>query len=304
MTARASYKHYFSIYANFRDEAPYLYEWIVYHLLIGVDHFYLYNHFSKDGFLEVLQPFIDRGIVTLNHITNSKTSQPKFIGTRECIQNYKNESQWIAFIDLDEFITLPDETSNIRLIMEPYESYNGIGMAWIFYGANGHLTQPDSLVLESYTKRQLFLSEGGVRHPWYKTIANPRKVNENNICNPHFLLYKDQNKTRFATVDENFKKIGQNQKGRTEELENPSYKKIYVSHFFTKSLEEFVFRKGVLPSDVGPSGRPYITADAPMEKRQEEATKTWRSYQNRDNIVEDKVLYKFVDKIKRYKLDE
>src|SRR5579883_479648 len=58
-------KYNLSIVAIFRNEKPYLREWIEYHRLVGVDHFYLYNNKSSDGSLEVLSPFIARGIVTL-----------------------------------------------------------------------------------------------------------------------------------------------------------------------------------------------------------------------------------------------
>ena len=51
--------------AIFKNEAPHLKEWIEYHLLVGVEHFYLYNNNSTDHFREVLQPYVDNGTVTL-----------------------------------------------------------------------------------------------------------------------------------------------------------------------------------------------------------------------------------------------
>ena len=38
--------------AIFQNEAPYLKEWIEYHRLIGVEHFYLYNNGSTDNYDE------------------------------------------------------------------------------------------------------------------------------------------------------------------------------------------------------------------------------------------------------------
>jgi hypothetical protein len=43
-------KHYLSICAIFKDEAPYLQEWIEFHRLLGVEKFYLYNNNSRDNF--------------------------------------------------------------------------------------------------------------------------------------------------------------------------------------------------------------------------------------------------------------
>lgn len=42
-------KHdYLSIGAIFKDEAPYLAEWIEFHRLVGVEHFFLYDNLSTD----------------------------------------------------------------------------------------------------------------------------------------------------------------------------------------------------------------------------------------------------------------
>ena len=56
-----------SICASFRNEAPYLREWIEFHRMMGVDRFYLYDNRSEDGWKAVLQPFIDMGIVEVTY---------------------------------------------------------------------------------------------------------------------------------------------------------------------------------------------------------------------------------------------
>src|SRR3984957_13412863 len=60
-------KHQLSICAIFKDEACFLKEWIEYHRLVGVDHFYLYNNESSDDFLKILQPYVHEGIVSLTN---------------------------------------------------------------------------------------------------------------------------------------------------------------------------------------------------------------------------------------------
>lgn len=57
-------KHYLSILSIFKNEAPFLKEFIEYYLLMGVDHFYLYNINSEDDYADILRPYIDKGIVT------------------------------------------------------------------------------------------------------------------------------------------------------------------------------------------------------------------------------------------------
>ena len=55
-----SYQYDITVGAIFQNEAPYLKEWIDYHKSVGVDHFVLYNHFSKDNYEEVLYPYINK----------------------------------------------------------------------------------------------------------------------------------------------------------------------------------------------------------------------------------------------------
>ena len=40
---------YLAICAIFRDEAPFLDEWIAFHRLMGVEHFFLYDNGSVDN---------------------------------------------------------------------------------------------------------------------------------------------------------------------------------------------------------------------------------------------------------------
>ena len=53
-----------AVVAILKNEAPYVKEWLDYHLLAGADHFFLYDNESPDNLKEVLQPYIDAGIVT------------------------------------------------------------------------------------------------------------------------------------------------------------------------------------------------------------------------------------------------
>lgn len=58
-----------------RNEAAYVREWIVYHLLVGVEHFYLYDNDSTDNTAEVLAPFVAKGVVTYRRWPGPATVQ-------------------------------------------------------------------------------------------------------------------------------------------------------------------------------------------------------------------------------------
>lgn len=54
-----------SIACIFRDDARFLKEWVAYHRLVGVEHFWLFNNLSVDEYQEVLAPYVAEGIVEL-----------------------------------------------------------------------------------------------------------------------------------------------------------------------------------------------------------------------------------------------
>ena len=95
-------KYSVSICAIFKNEAHNFKEWIEFHKIVGVEHFYLYNNFSEDNYLEILKPYIENNIVT---IVDWPFEGAQFTSYKHFYDNYKNETEWVSFLDLDEFIT-------------------------------------------------------------------------------------------------------------------------------------------------------------------------------------------------------
>ena len=107
-----------SVCAIFKNEAKYLKEWIEYHLLVGVDHFYLYNIDSTDQFMPVLAPYLEKKLITLvdwHDFIGEQDEANTFkwaLGTQ--IPAYENashfrairETKWLVNLDTDEFLSL------------------------------------------------------------------------------------------------------------------------------------------------------------------------------------------------------
>lgn len=140
-------KYRISICAIFKDEAPFLKEWLEYHEMIGVEHFYLYNNNSEDNYIEILQPYINKGNVTLidfpyNH-AQMKAYQDFYI-------KYRNETQWVSFLDIDEFF-VPIKANNLNEWIKSYEKYPVILIYWKMFGTTGLMKHDWSkLVIEQY----------------------------------------------------------------------------------------------------------------------------------------------------------
>lgn len=141
-------KYKVSICGIFRNEAPYMREWIEFHKLAGVDHFYLYNNFSNDDYSEVLAPYIENGDVTL---TEWPIQYGQIAAYRECIAKYRHETQWIGFIDLDEFV-VPKETDNIYDFLSRFSRRSAVLIYWKMFGSSGNMRRDTKrLITEDFT---------------------------------------------------------------------------------------------------------------------------------------------------------
>ena len=129
-TGKQQKKYTVAVCAIFKNESVFLKEWLEYHLLIGVEHFYLYNNFSEDNYQDILAPYIEKGQVTLTEWPVQFGQLPAY---KDCFQKAKDETRWIAYIDLDEFICLRRE-QNIRNWIQKYDKYPTVYVNWKQFG--------------------------------------------------------------------------------------------------------------------------------------------------------------------------
>ena len=102
--------YYLSIAACVKDEGRYLREWIEYHLWAGVEHFYIYDNGSQDNTREVLDPYMQSGVVTYRYwVAEIKSGGQQVRMYNDAAVRYRHCTKWLAFIDADEFITLTSE---------------------------------------------------------------------------------------------------------------------------------------------------------------------------------------------------
>ncbi len=229
-------KHQLSILSIFRDEAPYLKEWIEFHRIVGVEHFYLINHFSKDNFQEVLQPYIDAGIVELDHCgENLAKMQWNRLQQKLCrdkMVKIKNDTRWLAVIDIDEFL-FPTHEDNLITLLKQYENYAGLCVNWQMYGTSGIEKLEDGELL---TERLTWKAEENYdENRNIKSIIKPSLVNTNSSTHSiHFFHYL---KGHYA-VNENYKKTA-NRKSPTVNIS-----KIRINHYWTRD-KDYLYNKKI-----------------------------------------------------------
>ena len=94
-----------SICAVFRNEAPYLREWIEFHRIVGVEKFFLFNNRSEDDYKSVLTPYIESGLVELTqwphlvYYTDPKTGK-KLCAQEQAVRLATGMERCRSFVDV------------------------------------------------------------------------------------------------------------------------------------------------------------------------------------------------------------
>eukprot|EP00834_Sanchytrium_tribonematis_P003769 NODE_158_length_15065_cov_0.349125.p2 type:complete len:521 gc:universal NODE_158_length_15065_cov_0.349125:3782-5344(+) len=104
-----------------RGLIPYLAEFFEYYLLMGIDHFYIYNHELVPETLNLIQFYVDRGLATLIEWEADRKGWYFYqaAANNECIFNYRHYSKYLMFVDPDEFIKL--ENMDLKQLLRQFE---------------------------------------------------------------------------------------------------------------------------------------------------------------------------------------
>lgn len=142
-------KYHIAICSIFKNEAPFFKEFIIYHQMIGVEHFYFYNNNSTDDFQTVLRPFIEQGLVTLTDWPIKPGQIPAY---KHWYENFRQECDWVSFLDLDEMFC-PTFHYSLNQWLESYSKYPVIKIDWLMFGSSGiEVHDTSKMVMEQYTK--------------------------------------------------------------------------------------------------------------------------------------------------------
>lgn len=214
-----------------KNEAPYLPEYLEFHLLQGFDHFIFYDNKSDDNTVEILIPYIKQGLVELRQYPPHIITRNNFWMMEHLITEQVGVTEWIHFHALDERIYCPDGRA-IPELLKDYRQYGALCVAWEVYNSNGHHTKTPGLITERFTE----CFQDTPCH--IKTIIRPDCAITHE-GDPHNFRMKPG----YQSVDERFNNVS-----GPWNVANYSYNKIKNHHYQTMSREEFdsKMNKGLL----------------------------------------------------------
>ena len=213
--------YYLSICAIIKDEGPYLNEWIEWHVKSGVEHFYLFDNCSAIPQQNFISPENIKYCTVIPFPV--KDGNPQLQCYRQFLREYGLDSEWVAFIDADEFIRVVDKI-DLKVFLKDYEEHFALYIGWIVYNANGQLKYEKQPVRERFTNTTGYIENC----PRGKSIVRPKKIWKMGVHHPPPAWFGKQN-----IVDEDFNPL------RSIGGYKPPMNKIVIDHYFTKSWEEW-----------------------------------------------------------------
>lgn len=230
---RTGYKYNVAVCSIFKNEAPYLKEWIVFNHIVGVEHFYLYNNNSEDDYYSILKPYIASGLVTLIQWPKNQAQMECY---NDCIENYRSDTKWLGFIDIDEFI-VPKKQNDIYSILRTFEKKSGaVKIYWKMFGTSGMMDRNvDTLVTEKFVVSwSKYYSVGKC---FYNTSFDFDFIDRRNRTLHHVLWTKIKG---ISVPPVNlFGRYCMDGMDFVPDDDHP----VQINHYFTKSFSEYAMKK-------------------------------------------------------------
>lgn len=173
----------------FRNEAPYLVEWIEYHRLIGANHFWLFDNESTDDWNKILASYISEGVVevfswpTIQQPGGYRERQEtQMAALREGLRRARGHVEWAALIDVDEFLLPMCDKTAVKCVKRHFRHASGIYVNWRMFGTSGVIVPAGRPILPRLTACSLR------SHPENcigKSLVRPDEVSIDEAWYPH-----------------------------------------------------------------------------------------------------------------------
>jgi hypothetical protein len=223
-----------------RNEEAYLLEWIIYHYLLGFEHFYVYDNNSTDSTRESIAHMQELGLVTLiewQHFQNFRFALEEQIS--DCWRRAEaDKSKWVLNFDSDEFlVTFPTAfdpapfNGSLKFVLHRHlETAAGSKGAAIIldrveYGSNGHLQYEKGLQMEKFTMRSV--------PQWPRLIGKPLMLLEQT---------ERQTSGHDAVVKSGWKVVDALNANVSGNEDRPVLEPLRLNHYYARSYEECMFK--------------------------------------------------------------
>jgi len=223
---RVEPRYEFALLAPMANEGPYIQEWLRWHILQGAEHFFLYDNDPEEldyekFFGKEMLAYIT--VIPWKNVRKLWKITPQRLAYRHCMRRYARLCRWLAVVDIDEFVSPAPGSPHTRVVdvlrdLPPNIAWLEV-MRWDF-GYRPHEKRPDGDLMDNYLWR----------------AAEPPKLYWKSVVNGSLAPLLDWN---WSVHNPRWQWwLGWVAK-RYWRVQRDDDKALRISHYYTKSLEEW-----------------------------------------------------------------
>lgn len=144
---------FLAIAGIFKNEAPYILEWIAHHRLLGIHRFFIADNDSTDISTELFEALARLGHLELIRHPTEPGIKPQLPAYQRLIELAGDRVRWMAFIDADEFIWPTSPGQGIENLIRTLDARGDVGalaLNWATYGSGRNYFYENTPVLQRF----------------------------------------------------------------------------------------------------------------------------------------------------------
>lgn len=204
-----------------KNEHLYINQWVKYYLGLGVDHIFIYDNDDLNS--PYIGNFIDK--VYINNVTiyNCRGLRKKYL-QHEIYNKFYHSHRfaWVFFVDIDEYLV---GVNNIKDLLNT--KCNQVRIKWRLFGDDEQIERDTSIPLLDYFKQEKH--DNRLEFQGKSIVRGGLAININSC---HYVKYLN---SCFPS----------GRKCQADNLAITNYvgEKVFINHYMTKTLSEFVKQK-------------------------------------------------------------
>lgn len=225
------------VVATARNEGIYFLEWLAYHRAIGVEQVFIYPNDNDDESDELLSRLAEAGALRwINSVVGTGGgAQPKAYGHAFGLNPEVLDYRWALVIDLDEYLSFnPAMFRSASDLLNWYETMapDAVALNWVIHGSAGQARWSNVTIFDRFP----FALGGAGAH--IKTLCRPNAFIHST---PHFpRRYRNRPFTFIAADGRQHLPLGDT--GGLAHSANPNADFAWITHYFFRSAEEFLWK--------------------------------------------------------------
>lgn len=230
--------------STFRNEAPFVLEFVAHHKAVGFDEIIIASNDCMDGTAEILQSLDDAGLIRhLLCVPTAKLSPQSFAYAEMRSQFQLNSADWLMILDADEFLNIHVGQGQLNDLIAAQDNPELILINWACFGADAHKQWVDSPTCSRFVHRLRTLSGKGHVKSLIRTPAKWQK-----FSNHHPFGWLGQGTVRIAfaggvwvdTVSADSVTLGAY---RDIEPRSSTFDLAQINHYATRTRDSFDLRR-------------------------------------------------------------